>query len=189
MELEGKVAFVTGAGSGLGKAAALQLARAGADVAVLSRSKDEIEATADEIKALGRRALPIVGDVSSDKAMASAFAKIDDKLGGLDILFANAGINGVWAPVEELTVEEWDETNAINLRGTFLSVHHAVPLMKKRGGSIIITASINGTRTFTTAGASAYATTKAGQVAFAQMTALELARYKIRVNVICPGAI
>lgn len=189
MELEGKIAFVTGAGSGLGKAAALRMAEAGADVAILSRSKDEIEETAKEIEARGRRALPIVGDVSDEKSMMEAFATIRDKFGGLDILFANAGINGVWAPVEELTVKEWDQTNSINLRGTFLSVHHAVPMMKRKGGSIIITSSINGTRTFTTAGASAYATTKAGQVAFAQMIALELARYKIRVNVICPGAI
>lgn len=78
---------------------------------------------------------------------------------------------------------------AVNLRGTFLTVHYAIPLMRDNGGSIIITSSINGTRTFTTPGASAYSTTKAGQVAFAQMAALELARYKIRVNAICPGAI
>ena len=98
-------------------------------------------------------------------------------------------MNGVWAPIDELKPEEWDETVRINLRGTFLTVHHAVPLMKKAGGSIAITSSINGTRTFTTAGASAYATTKAGQLAFGQMLAIELAQHRIRVNVICPGSI
>lgn len=78
---------------------------------------------------------------------------------------------------------------SINLGGTFLTLHLSLPLMKKAGGSILITSSINGTRTFTTAGASAYATTKAGQMALAQMAALELAQHRIRVNVICPGAI
>jgi NAD(P)-dependent dehydrogenase (short-subunit alcohol dehydrogenase family) len=189
MELEGRTAFVTGAGSGLGKAAAIRLAAEGADVAVLSRDKQEIEATAAEVEKLGRRSLAIVGDVSDDDSMRDAFAQIEQTFGGLDILFANAGVNGVWAPVDELTVKEWDETIAINLRGTFLSVHYAVPLMRAKGGSIVITSSINGTRTFTNGGASAYSTTKAGQVAFAKMMALELAQYKIRVNVICPGAI
>jgi NAD(P)-dependent dehydrogenase (short-subunit alcohol dehydrogenase family) len=189
MELEGRTAFVTGAGSGLGKAAAIRLAAEGADVAVLSRDKEEIEATAAEVEKLGRNALAIVGDVSDDDSMRDAFAQIKQKFGGLDILFANAGVNGVWAPVDELTVKEWDETIAINLRGTFLSVHYAVPLMRAKGGSIVITSSINGTRTFSNGGAGAYSTTKAGQVAFAQMMALELAQYKIRVNVICPGAI
>jgi NAD(P)-dependent dehydrogenase (short-subunit alcohol dehydrogenase family) len=189
MSLEGKIALVTGAGSGLGKAAALLLAKEGADVAVLSRSEDEIAETAAEIEALGRRALPLIADISDDAAMRTVFNSIAKTFGQLDIVFANAGVNGVWAPVDELKAEEWDETIRINLRGTFLSVHHAVPLMRERGGSIIITSSINGTRTFTTAGASAYATSKAGQVAFGQMVALELAQYKIRVNIICPGAI
>lgn len=189
MELQGKIAFVTGAGSGLGKAAALKLAEAGADVAVLSRTREEIEATAAEIRALGRKAIAITGDTSDAADMQAAYDTIRREWARLDIVFANAGINGTWAPVEDLSVEDWDKTIAVNLRGTFLTVHHAVPLMAGRGGSIIVTSSINGTRTFTTAGASAYATSKAGQVAFTQMVALELARLKIRVNVICPGAI
>lgn len=189
MELKNKIAFVTGAGSGLGKASALRLAQEGADVAVLSRTREEIEATAEEIRALGRQALPITADISHPDEMKKAYADIAAKWDRLDIVFANAGINGTWAPIEELTVEDWDKTMSINLRGTFLTVHHAVPLMRERGGSIIVTSSINGTRTFTNGGASAYSTTKAGQVAFTQMVALELARYKIRVNAICPGAI
>ncbi|HEX5324276.1 MAG TPA: SDR family NAD(P)-dependent oxidoreductase, partial [Capsulimonadaceae bacterium] len=113
-----------------------------------------------------------------------------DQFGKLDIIFANAGINGVWAPIEELTPEDWDKTLSINLKGTFLTVHFALPHLKKAGGgSIIITSSVNGTRTFSNPGASAYSSSKAGQVAFMKMAALELGRHHIRVNAICPGAI
>ncbi len=189
MELSGKTALVTGAGSGLGKAAALRLADEGAHIAVLSHTAEEVEQTVSEIKEKGRRALGLTTDVADPDDMKKAFARLKDEFGQLDIVFANAGINGTWAPIDELTVEEWDQTNHINLRGAFLTLHHAVPLMKQKGGSIVITASINGTRTFTTPGASAYATTKAGQLALGQMAAMELAKYGIRVNIICPGAI
>src|SRR5690606_31974006 len=138
---------------------------------------------------IGRKVLPLYADISDTADMQSAFDRIGQTFGRLDIVFANAGINGTWAPIDELAIEDWDQTIAVNLRGTFLTLRHAVPLMKQRGGSIVITSSINGTRTFTTAGASAYSTTKAGQLALAQMTALELAKYRIRVNAICPGAI
>ncbi len=189
MELSGRVALVTGAGSGLGKAAALRLAQEGADVAVLSRTPEEIEETAEEIRKLGRRALALTVDVSDDREMKSAYQQLQSEFGRLDIVFANAGVNGVWAPLKDLTPDEWRKTIDINLTGTFLTLHYAIPLMERSGGSIVITASINGTRTFTNAGASAYSSTKAAQVALAQMAALELAKHKIRVNVICPGAI
>jgi NAD(P)-dependent dehydrogenase (short-subunit alcohol dehydrogenase family) len=104
-------------------------------------------------------------------------------------VLVNAGINGMWAPIEEMTPAEWDTTIRVNLRGSYLTVHHAVPLMREHGGSMVIISSVNGTRTFTTAGATAYSVTKAGQFAMGQMLALELSRYKIRVNVICPGSV
>lgn len=189
MTLDGKIALVTGGGSGLGKASALKLAAEGVDIALLSRSKEEVDKVASQIASMGRKVLPLYSDISDTADMQSAFDQIKETFGRLDIVFANAGINGTWAPIDELSIEDWDTTIAVNLRGTFLTLRHSVPLMKTRGGSIIITSSINGTRTFTTAGASAYSTTKAGQVALAQMTALELAKYGIRVNAICPGAI
>ena len=188
MDLHGRVTLVTGAGTGIGAAAAIALAQAGADVALASRTPDEIEEVAATIERLGRRALAVPADIADERDAKRLFAAIKRKFKRLDIVVANAGINGVWAPIDELKPKEWDETIRVNLRGTYLTLHHAVPLMGK-GGSIVITASINGTRTFTSAGASAYSTTKAGQLALGQMLALELAPRGIRVNVICPGAI
>ncbi|GLQ53205.1 SDR family oxidoreductase [Devosia nitrariae] len=189
MELEDKVALVTGAGSGIGRAAALRLAEEGADLVLVSRTKDEIDTVAGQVRQRGRKAIAIPADISDEKAMMVVFEEIEEQMGRLDIVFANAGINGVWAPIEELQPEEWDKTIAVNLRGTYLTVHYAVPMLKRAGGVILITSSINGTRTFATAGASAYSVTKAGQLALGQMLALELADEGIRVNVICPGAI
>lgn len=189
MDLEGKVAFITGAGSGIGKAAAILMAKHGAKVVALSRSEGELDKTVDEIIANGGEAMCITGDISVPEDMEKAIAKTVEKFKRLDIVFANAGINGVWTPIELLTPEEWDKTLNINLKGTFLTVKYAIPYLKKQGGSIIITSSVNGTRIFSNTGATAYSCSKAAQVTFTQMAALELAKYRIRVNVICPGAI
>lgn len=187
--LAGKVALVTGAGSGIGKASALLLAREGAKLAVLSRTAAEVEATVNEIQAAGGEALGLTADTSSVEDMQRAVQDIDRRWGRLDVVFANAGVNGVWAPIEELSPEEWESTLKINLTGTFLTFKYAAPLLKRQGGSVIVNASVNGTRMFSNTGASAYATSKAGQVAFAKMLALELAPARVRVNAICPGAI
>ena len=120
--------------------------------------------------------------------MQRAIQQVVDRWGQLDIVFANAGINGVWTPIEELTVADWSRTITTNLTGTFLTIKHTVPHLKKRGGSIIVTSSVNGTRVFSNTGATAYSTTKAGQVAMTKMLAVELAPHNVRVNVICPGA-
>ena len=189
MELEGRVALVTGAGSGIGKAAALRFAQEGALVGVLSHTEDEIREVAREIEASGGKAIPLVADVADEGQMRQAVEQLAQAHGRLDIVFANAGINGVWAPIDEIQPEEWDRTINTNLRGTYLTLHYAVPHLKKAGGSIVITASINGSRTFTSAGATAYSATKAAQVAMAQMLAVELAKHRIRVNVVCPGRI
>lgn len=187
--MQGKKILVTGAGSGLGKSTALLLAAEGADLALVGRTPDELEETAAAVEAHGVTVMPLIADVADLEQMRAAFSRVEKEFGQLDGVFANAGINGVWAPLDELTYDEWNETMRINLGGTFLTMNLSVPLMKRNGGSIVITSSINGTRTFTNGGASAYSTTKAGQLALGQMAALELARYRIRVNVICPGAI
>lgn len=189
MELNNKIALVTGGGSGLGAAAGKALAAAGAEVILIGRTPHELDKVADAIRDAGGKALTLKADVADESQMQAAFERIRTDYGRLDIVFANAGVNGTWAPIDELTYEEWNKTQRINLGGTFLTAHLSVPLMKQQGGSFIITSSINGTRTFTLPGASAYSTSKAGQLAFGQMLAIELAQYRIRVNVICPGAI
>ncbi|MBB4191393.1 NAD(P)-dependent dehydrogenase (short-subunit alcohol dehydrogenase family) [Rhizobium aethiopicum] len=189
MELKDKVALVTGAGSGIGKAAALKLAAEGAKVAVLSRTADEVEKTCAEIGAAGGESISLTADTSDEGQMRAAVQKLTETFNGLDIVVANAGINGVWAPIDDLKPEEWDKTIAVNLRGTYLTLHLTVPHLKRRGGSIVVVSSINGTRTFTTPGATAYSATKAGQVAMVQQLALELGRHDIRVNAVCPGEI
>ncbi len=187
MQLAGKVALVTGAGSGIGKSAALLLAAQGAKVAALSRTEKEIQHTAQEIRQAGGDAIAINADVSSEKHMLEAVAQLVDRWGRLDIVFANAGINGVWAPLEELSLDDWNTTLNINLTGTFLTIKSALPHLKKQGGSIVVCSSVNGTRVFSNTGATAYSCTKAAQVAMTKMLALELAPYRIRVNVVCPG--
>lgn len=189
MSVKGKVALITGGGSGLGEAAAKILAAEGAKVAVLGRTPDEVEEVAKAIKQNKGEAFALTADISSPEDMQKATQQVIDQWGRLDIVFANAGINGVWAPIEDLTPEEWQKTININLNGTFYTIKYAAPYLKKQGGSVIITSSINGTRTFSNTGATAYSSTKAAQVAMAKMLALEFAKHRVRVNVICPGAI
>jgi NAD(P)-dependent dehydrogenase (short-subunit alcohol dehydrogenase family) len=190
MELQDRIALVTGAGSGIGKATALALAAEGAKVAVLSRTESEISKTRDEILAAGGEAIAVTSDTSDEAAMRKAVDTVVNTFGGLDIVVANAGINGVWAPIDDLKPDEWDKTIAVNLRGTYLTLHLTVPHLKSAGGgAIVVVSSINGTRTFTTPGATAYTATKAAQVAMVQQLALELGKHRIRVNAVCPGAI
>lgn len=187
--VNGKAAFITGAGSGIGKAAAELLAKEGAKVALIGLTEDKLRQVEKKITADGGEAFAFQADIASEEDVKAAYEKVLQRWGRLDIVFANAGINGTVGPIETMACEEWNRTIQTNLTGTFLTVKHAIPSMKDKGGSIIITSSINGNRVFTSFGMSAYSTTKAGQVAYMKMAALELARYRIRVNAVCPGAI
>jgi len=188
-KLEGKVAVITGAGSGIGRAAALLLAQEGAMIATIDHTPQDSQETIDKVQQNGGKGLVTIADIAQPDQVQQSFQQISDTFGRVDIVFANAGINGVWAPIEELDPEEWDRTLDTNLKGTFLTVKYAAPLLKRQGGAVVITASVNGTRMFSNTGATAYATSKAAQVAFTKMVALELAPHRVRVNVICPGAI
>lgn len=188
-QFAGKVALVTGGGSGIGRGAAVDLAQKGAKVAVLSRKQDRIDAVCAEIEAAGGEALGISADVTSQEQLEAAVRQIDETWGRLDAVVVNAGKNGVFAPLDDLTLDEWNDTIATNLTSTFLTVRSSLPLLKRQGGAIVVISSVNGSRTFNYPGAVAYSTSKAGQVAFTKMVATELGQQGIRINVVCPGAI
>lgn len=183
------VAFVSGAGSGIGAATARQLARRGVRVALVGRTAEELDEVAEQITADGGEAQSVTCDVSDEESVVKAIAATASMWGRLDVVVANAGVNGTWAGIDDLTVDDFRSTLDINLVGTFTTIKHAVPHLRRRGGSVIITSSVNGTRIFSNSGASAYSASKAGQVALAKMLAVELGPDGIRVNVMCPGAI
>jgi len=187
--VQDKVAFISGGGSGIGQAAASVLAARGAKVALAGRTPEELNEVAQAIERDGGTAITVPCDVSDEKSVREAIATTVEKLGRLDVVVANAGVNGTWAGIDDLSIEDFRTTLDINLVGTFTTIKYAVPHLRRRGGSVIVTSSVNGTRIFSNSGASAYSSSKAGQVALAKMLAVELGPDKIRVNVICPGAI
>lgn len=190
MEFQGQVALVTGAGSGIGQACAMMLAARGAFVGLLGRTEEELREVLAAIEKAGGQGRVLLADISDETAMRGAVEGLWSVTGRLDMVVANAGINGTWAPIDELRPEEFDQTISVNLRGTYLTLHLAVPRLKRSGGgSIVVVSSINGTRTFTSPGATAYSATKAAQLAMVQQLALELGQDKIRINAVCPGAI
>jgi NAD(P)-dependent dehydrogenase (short-subunit alcohol dehydrogenase family) len=189
MSMKDRVVVITGAGSGIGRATALRFAQDGARVAALGRTEDELREVVEEIQKAGGEGIAVTADISVPEEIEQGIGKVASRWGRIDSVFANAGVNGVWAPIEELKPDEWEQTVSINLSGTFYTLKYCVPHLKKQGGSIVINASVNGTRVFSNTGATAYASTKAAQVAMCKMLALELAGDRVRVNVICPGAI
>jgi len=189
LSLANRVALITGGASGIGRETALAFARQGASLALLDRDEKSLARVAEQVASLDAPVETFLADVSKEDDVRLACDGAFEAFGRLDIVFANAGINGVWAPLDDITIEEFDQTIAVNLRGTFLTVKLALPYLKVQGGSVLVTSSVNGTRTFSNTGATAYSASKAGQVALVKMLAVELGHYGIRVNAICPGAI
>ncbi len=187
--LDGKVALITGAASGIGRATAITLAQEGARVGLLDITRDALDEAAAEVAAAGPGAFALAADVRDPHALDAAVAQLTERYGRLDILFANAGIPGVWAPVADITPDEFDQIMDVNVKGVFLSIQAALPALRQQGGAIVITSSVTGTRMFSDPGASVYATSKAALLTLGKMLAMELARDRIRVNVICPGTV
>jgi NAD(P)-dependent dehydrogenase (short-subunit alcohol dehydrogenase family) len=184
--LEGKAALVTGASSGLGRATAIALARAGADVALAARSKEDLEGAKEEVSKLGRRALALSVDLASEAQTAEALGRTVEAFGRIDILVNAAGTD-VPGMVEELSVEGWDRTLAVNLRAPFLLSKAAFPHMRKAGGGIIVNvSSVAGKKGW--ANASAYCASKFGLTGLTEALADEGKEHGIRAIVLYPGA-
>ena len=183
--LDGKIALITGAGSGIGAATARLCAREGACVALVDIRSEAVEETADTILAEGGQALVLVADVSNSTQVRESIERTVGQFGGLHILHANAGVL-IPGSVHDLAEEDWNRTIAVNLGGVFLCCKYAVPQIKRSGGgSIIITASTAGL--VAEKNIAAYCASKGGLVMLAKQMALDYSRDGIRVNCLCPG--
>ena len=187
-ELKGQVAVVTGASRGIGKATALELARRGADVVLVARSGDALEAVADEIKALGNKALAVPADIS-DRSQVSAMAeRVRENFGHVEILVNNAAILGPIEHVRRVDPSEWIRTIEIDLIGVFNVTQSVLPFMIFQQYGHIINIS-SGASVHPRRGWSAYSASKAGVDQFSRVLALEVADFNILVNVVYPGVV
>ena len=185
--LEGKVALVTGASRGIGRAIALAFADAGADVAISSRKLPDLEAVAEEIKTKGRKSMALASHIAKIEDSQTLVAKVKSEWGRIDILVNNAGTNPYYGPLLDAEEWAWDVTMNVNLKGPFLLGQLVAKVMREQGGgSIINIASIAG---IIPSEMNIYSVTKAGLIMLTKVMAKEWGQYKIRVNAIAPGVV
>jgi len=186
--LDDKVAIITGASSGIGRAAALLFARQGAKVVLSARGRERLEAVADEIRAAGGSVTAIAGDVSEEAHHEALVDAARAEFGGLDIAFNNAGTTGPVGALPALSMTEWQKVLDVNLTSGFLAAKYQLPALEARGGgSLVFTSTFVG-HTAGFPGLAAYAASKSGLIGLVQVLASEYGRKGIRVNALLPGA-
>lgn len=187
MRLKDKVAIVTGAGQGIGKAIALAYAREGANVVLAARTEKNLQGTAREIGSMSRTSLVVLTDVTDEASVKAMVDRALAEFGTIHILVNNSGIAGPTRPCEEITKQEWEECFAVNMTGMFLVTKYVLPTLKKnRWGRIINVSSMSGKRPLPNR--TPYTSSKMAVIGFTRTLAFELGEYGITVNAICPGA-
>jgi NAD(P)-dependent dehydrogenase (short-subunit alcohol dehydrogenase family) len=188
MLLDGSVAVVTGAGTGIGREIALRLAAEGADVVLTGRSTEAMEEVAEQVRAAGRRALPVAMDLREPASIEAAAAAAEQEFGRVDVLVNNSGVGGPSAPLWEMPLDEWEDTFRVNVTGTMLACKAFLPgMIARRSGSVVVIGSVTGKRPLVNR--TPYAASKTALIGLVRTLAWELGPHGIRANLVSPGGV